>query len=212
MRPLSCRAKQAIFAALMFSLGCLNHAFGQSSSPRGMGSAALSVQVGLLEANGNVAPPQDATVYILYGSLKPDPNAREESGETAGGQFRLKLNQLLSGDRELKNLQKHTRKGHEGETADEMAALEMRDLDAALQATRDWLARHPDLAWQLRTVSPDQRGERTALELDPGPYEIVARGRIAQYDADWEASVNLRPEMTLTLPMTSPRFICRADK
>ncbi|HET7840207.1 MAG TPA: hypothetical protein VFM21_01310 [Terriglobia bacterium] len=205
-------ARFAGFAALAALLAASGPARAQSSTPRGAGGAALTVQVGLMEANGNVAPPQDATVYILYGSLKPDPNAREENSDTAGGQFRLKYNQLLSGDRELKNLQKRTRKGHEGETADAEAALAMRDLEAALQATRNWLAQHPDLAWQLRTISPDRRGERTALELDPGPYEIVARGRIAQYDADWEATVSLRPEMTLTLPMTTPRFICRADK
>ncbi len=206
------RVPVACFAALAASLATSGLARAQSSTPRGVGSAALTVQVGLLEANGNVAPPQDATVYILYGSLKPDASGKEGDDQTAGGQFRLKYKQLLTGDRELKNLQKHTRKGHEGETADAEAALAMRDLDAALQATRDWLAQHPDLAWQLRTVSPDRRGERTALELDPGPYEVVARGKIAQYDADWEASVNLRPEMTLTLPMTSPRYVCRADK
>lgn len=178
-----------------------------------MGSAALTVQVGLAEANGSLAPPESATVYIMYGSGKP--NSAFEKGnasETAGGQFRLKFNQLLSTDRELKSLEKHTRKGHEAETANEIAEQSLRDLDEALAATRDWLARHPDYAWQISTVTPDRRGERTTGGLDPGPYEIVARGKIAQYDADWEANVNLQPEMTLTLPMTSPRYICRADK
>jgi hypothetical protein len=88
----------------------------------------------------------------------------------------------------------------------------LRDLDAALEATRDWLAQHPENAWQMRTVSPDRHGEWTTTGLDPGPYEIVARGKIAEYDADWEATVNLRSEMTLTLPMMTPRFIARADK
>lgn len=201
------------FAALAVLLAALDLSFGQTPSPRGVGSAALTVQVGLQEAGGNVAPPLATTVYIMYGSWKPDPAfARETSTDTAGAQFRLRFNQLLNSDRELKNLEKHTRKGHEGETANQIAELAMRDLDHALGATRDWLARHPDFAWQMRTVSLNRRGEWTASELDPGPYEIVARGKIAQYDADWEATVNLRSEMTLTLPMTTPRYICQSEK
>lgn len=206
-------ARFAGLAALAAMLAVLPSAFAQTTNPRGVGSAALTVQVGVLEAGGNVAPPQDAMVYILYGTIKPDAAAGKDPGpETAGELFRSTFDKLLSSDREMKNLQKRTRKGHEVETADQIAALALRDQDAALKATHDWLDKHPDLAWQFRTVSPDPRGERTALELDPGPYEIVARGKIAQYDADWEASVTLRSEMTLTLPMTSPRYICRADK
>ncbi len=205
--------QRAGLRTLVVAIACTANALAQASASRGVGGAALTVQVGVLEAGGDIAPPQDATVYILYGSLKPGAAEEKDPGsETAGGQFRLTFNKLLSSDREMKNLQKRTRKGHEVETADQIAALAMRDLDAALKATHNWLDKHPDLAWQFRTVSPDQRGERTALELDPGPYEIVARGRIAQYDADWEATVNLRSEMTLTLPMTSPRFICRTDR
>jgi hypothetical protein len=186
---------------------------GQNVSKRGEGSAALTVQVGLLESSGKVAPPESAKVYIMYGSQIPDPVVAGEDGrDTAGGQFRMRLNGLLSSDRDLKNLKKRTRRGRESDTANEISEKSLRALDAALAATRDWIAQRPDLAWQLRTVTADRHGERTTLQLEPGPYEIVARGKIGQYDADWEATVTLRPEMTLTLPMTTPRFVCRMNK
>jgi hypothetical protein len=205
--------RQTIRAVFVAFLAALNLSYGQTPSTRGMGSAALTVQVGLLEADGSVAPPQSATVYILYGSWTPSaPVGQENGSETAGGQFRLRFSKLLSEDREMKNLQRRPRKGQEAEAANEIAGRALKNLDEALVATRDWLAQHPDRAWQLRTVSPDRHGEWTTTGLDPGPYEIIARGKIADYTADWEATVNLRSEMTLTLPLTSPRFITRADK
>ncbi len=205
--------RQTIRAVFVASLAALNLSYGQTASTRGIGSAALTVQVGLLEADGSVAPPQSATVYILYGSWTPSAASAQENGSgTAGGQFRLRFSKLLSEDRELKNLQKRGYKNSGTGNADEIAGRALKNLDEALAATRDWLAQHPDRAWQLRTVSPDRHGEWTTTGLDPGPYEIIARGKIADYDADWEATVNLRSEMTLTLPMTSPRFITRADK
>jgi hypothetical protein len=213
MRLANALLRHSICAACVISPAILTSAFGQTASPRGMGSAALTVQVGLLEADGSVAPPQSATVYILYGSWTPNAAGTQENGsETAGGQFRLRFSKLLSEDRELKNLQKRGYKTSGAGNADEIAGRALKNLDEALVATRDWLAQHPDRAWQLRTVSPDRHGEWTTTGLDPGPYEIIARGKIADYDADWEATVNLRSEMTLTLPMTSPRFITRADK
>jgi hypothetical protein len=202
-----------IAAALVLLLASLSHALGQNVPPHGMGSAALTVQVGLLGPDGSMSPVSSATVYILYGSTKSGPDEmKENSTDTAGAQFRTRFKKLLSEDRELKNLEKRNRKGSNAEINNSMSALALRDLDEALAATRDWIARHPDYAWQMRTVSPDRHGEWTTTGLDPGPYEIVARGKVGQYDADWEASANLRSEMTLTLPLTSPRYIARADK
>lgn len=202
-----------ILAALVTSLAVLNYSFGQTESPRGVGNSALTVQVGLLGSDGSLSPVNSATVYIMYGSGTPNPaETQESSNDTAGAQFRMRFKKLLSEDRELKNLEKRNRKGNDAEINNTMSALALRDLDEALAATRDWIAHHPDYAWQLRTVAPDRHGEWTTTGLDPGPYEIVVRGKIAQYDVDWEANVSLRSEMTLTLPMTSPRFIARADK
>lgn len=198
---------------MVFFLALLSHAYSQNVSPRGVGSAAVTVQVGLLGSDGSLSPVSSATVYIMYGSVASDPAmAQESSTDTAGAQFRTRFKKLLSEDRELKSLEKRNRKGDNAEMNNTMSALALRDLDEALAATRDWIAHHADCAWQLRIVSPDRNGEWTVTGLDPGPYEIIARGKYSQYDVDWEANASLRSEMTLTLPLTSPRFIARADK
>lgn len=203
------RAGLAACIALFTALDFLP---GQTISRRGEGSAALTVQVGLLEVSGKIAPPQSATVYIMYGSLIADPSVAGEDGrDTVGGQFQSRLNELLGSDRKLKSLKKHARKGHQAEVADQIAQQSLRDLDQALAGTRDWLAQHLDLTWQFRTTTPNRHGERTTVQLEPGPYEVVVRGKIGQYDASWQATVSLRSEMTLTLPLTTPKFICRAN-
>lgn len=213
MRLASAPFPHTISAAFVVSLAVLTYSLGQNVSPRSVGSSALTVQVGLLGSDGSLSPVNAATVYIMYGSGTPNPaETQESSNDTAGAQFRMRFKKLLSEDRELKNLEKRNRKGNDAEINNAMSALALRDLDEALAATRDWIAHHPDSAWQLRTVAPDRHGEWTTTGLAPGPYEIVVRGRFAQYDVDWEANVSLRSEMTLTLPMTSPRFIARADK
>jgi hypothetical protein len=200
----------AIVAIFMAAFPC---AFAQNVTARGVGSAALTVQVGLLGPDGKLSPVSSATVYVMYGSLTADPAlSQETSTDTAGAQFRIRFKQLLSEDRELKNLEKRNRRGGNTQLNDTISLRALRDLDEALAATRDWIAHHPDYAWQLRTVTPDRHGEWTVTGLDPGPYEIVARGKYAQYEVDWEANASLRSEMTLTLPMTSPRYIARADK
>ena len=207
------RIQRMIFATSVIFMAAIPCAPGQSVSPRGVGSAALTVQVGLLGSDGRMSPVNTATVYVMYGSATNDPEMKmENSTETAGAQFRTRFKKLLSEDRELKNLEKRNRKGNNAELNNTMSALALRDLDEALAATRDWIAHHPDFAWQLRIVSLDRHGEWTITGLDPGPYEIIVRGKYAHYDVDWEANASLRSDMTLTLPLTSPRYITSADK
>jgi len=85
-------------------------------------------------------------------------------------------------------------------------AYYLQSVDEALTQARGWLTKHPDRAWQMKTVAPDTQGFWFVEGLQPGSYELVVRGKSSGYDADWEAEVDLATGRTISLPKTRPRF------
>lgn len=79
-------------------------------------------------------------------------------------------------------------------------------ITASLAQVRSWLDKHADRAWQMKSVTPDERGVWAIDGLSAGSYELVVRGKISGYDAGWEGSVDLAPGRTVSLPLTRPRF------
>jgi hypothetical protein len=126
--------------------------------------------------------------------------------DAAGGQFRYQLNNLLGKNKDLKRVEKSVHHTHSPEDANQIAAYYLQSVDEALTRVRSWLAKHPDRSWQMRTIVPDAQGSWSAEGLQPGGYEVVVRGTLPGYDADWEGAVDLPPGGTISVPLTTPRF------
>jgi hypothetical protein len=198
-------------ATVAVALGTSTLLLTLSFSPQSSKVGALKGQTGATGNDGRVLSPQSATIYVMYQSgLRAGSFTHAYDTDTAGGQFHDRKNKSLSSDKELKTLMKSTRHAPLPEAADEIAAHYLQSLDQALAATSEWVAKHPKNAWQLRVITPDAQGSWSVGGLEPGSYEIVIRGRIAGYDADWEAGVDLAPGETVSLPLVRPRFICRS--
>jgi hypothetical protein len=175
-------------------------------------------QVGAMRSGGDVLPPESAAVYILFSS----PMVRESLGrgsfsiandvDTAGGQYSYQLNNVLENNKDLKRVEKNVRRNHRPEDANQIAIYYLQSVDEALTRVRSWLAKHPNRSWQMRTITPDAQGFWLAEGLPPGEYEIVVRGTLPGYDADWEGTVDLPPGGTISLPLTRPRFFCRKQQ
>jgi hypothetical protein len=179
---------------------------GKAAAQR-LNVGTLNGQIGAAKSDGAVAPPESATVYVLFSSVMEGGSfSHANDVDTAGGQFRYQLNDLLAKNKELKSLEKSARRNPRPEVADQIAAYYLQSVDEALNRVRNWLTKHPDRAWQMKTVSPDGRGFWSAEGLQPGGYEVVARGKFSVYDADWEGGVDLSPGRTISLPLTRPLF------
>lgn len=177
---------------------------------------ALNGRVGATRSGGEVLPPESAAIYILFSSVMVrDSVGREVSFshandlDTAGGQYSYQLNNLLEKNKDLKRLEKSARHNPRPEGANQIATYYLQSVDEALTHVRNWLTKHPDRSWQMKTIAPDAQGFWSAEGLPPGGYEVVVRGTLPGYDADWEGSVDLSPGGTISLPLTRPRFFCR---
>lgn len=167
----------------------------------------LRGQVGATKNGGSVEPAESATVYILFSSpMETGSFSHTSNLDTAGGRFREQLNSLFAKNKELKNLQKSSRQSTQPDVADQIATIYMQTVDESLAQVRSWLDKHADRAWQMKSVTPDERGVWAIDGLSAGTYELVVRGKISGYDADWEGSVDLAPGRTVSLPLTRPRF------
>jgi hypothetical protein len=173
---------------------------------------ALNGRVGATRSGGEVLPPESAAVYILFSeamdrdSLGRVPFLHAYDVDTAGGQFLYEINNLLEKDKNLKRVEKSVRHTHSPEDANQIAAYYLQSVDEALTQVRSWLTKHPDRTWQMKTIAPDAQGFWSAEGLQPGGYQVVVRGTIPGYDADWEGTVDLPPGGTISLPLTRPRF------
>jgi hypothetical protein len=179
-------------------------------------AGTLNGRVGATKTGGEVLPPESATIYILFSSeMVRDSVGREVSFahatdlNTAGGQYSYQLNNMLEKNKELRRLEKSARHNARPEDANQIATYMLQSVDEALTRVRDWLTKHPDRNWQMKAVAPDAQGFWSAEGLPPGGYEVVVRGTLPGYDADWEGSVDLSPGGTLSLLLTRPRFFCR---
>lgn len=158
-------------------------------------------QVGAEQKAGVVLPAQSATVCVMFASgMASGSFTHRYDTDTAGGQYKYKLEKLdASANKQVKTLAKSGQ-------SDQIAKIYLGSVDAALAAVSAWASKHPDRAWQVRTVTPDAEGFWSTDDLPPGSYEIVARGAVRGHDADWEASVDLDSGKTISLPLTRPRF------
>lgn len=198
---------------------------GLSCSAR---AASRRSKVGTLKGRISVTPPgretlppSSATVFVMFSSgmhwdsLQRGTFSNERDLGTAGGQFAYHMHRLLSRNKDLKRLMKYARKESDPrqrmEDALQIGRSYLQTTDEALALVRAWLAKHPGRSWQMETVMPNGQGLWSAAGLQPGSYEIVVRGRVLGYDADWEASVDLEPGKTLSIPLTQARFFARQE-
>lgn len=179
---------------------------GKAASERS-NVAVLNGQVGVTKSSGEVVAPESATVYVFFArAMAGNSFSHALDVDTAGGQFSYHLNNLLAKNKELKSLMKSVRHNPRPEDASQIAAYYLQSIDEALASVGTWLTKHPDRTWQMETILPDEKGLWSAEGLHPGGYEIVVRGEFSGYDADWEATLDLAPGSTISVPLTRPRF------
>jgi len=194
-------------AALCFGLVCfVLHASvwclepGKRPSSPAAEFGTFRGQVGAAQKSGTVVPATSATVYVMYASGTYGRRTYDTDTDTAGRHFTEELHKLLGPlNKQMKELTKDRR-------ADVIARLYLAATDQALAATTEFVTRHPQKAWQVRTIEPDAEGFWSAEGLKPGGYAILVRGAIAGHDADWEGSVDVDRGQTISVPLTTPRF------
>jgi len=188
-------------------LGTLEASSGALAQQRST-TGTLRGQIGAAKNDGTVVPPESANVYILFSSPREAGSfSHENNADTAGGQFREKFNNMLSKNKDLKNLQKSARQNPQADAPDQIAAVYLQSVDESLTQVRNWLTKHPDRTWQMKAVGTDEKGLWSVEDLSAGGYEVVVRGKVTGYDADWEGNVDLAPGRTVSLPLTRPRFL-----
>src|SRR5439155_2545819 len=94
---------------------------------------ALNGRVGTTKSGGEVVPPESATVSVLYSSAMEGRRfSHANDNDTAGGQFRYHLNNLLEKNKELKSLQKRVHHNPQPGDANQIAAYYLQSVDEAL--------------------------------------------------------------------------------
>jgi hypothetical protein len=209
IRSATCNARSAMkFAAFMaiaitFTAAgiCSFYAVAQKST-----AGAFKGQLGAPKDGGGIVFPESTVVYVMFATAMKDGSfTHVVDTETAGGQFRSHLSDRLSKNKFLQSLPKAGTPTPE--TREQIAINYILCVDEALEQVRVWLANHPDRAWQMKTAAPDAQGAWIVQGLQPGGYEIAARGKSAGRDTEWEAGNDLNPGATMSLPMTRPRFM-----
>ena len=203
MRLSCCYAAARMFFAALLAVPMT----GATSAAQQLRPGVLNGQIAATKKGGEIVRAESATVYILFlSAMKGTSFSHVLDTDTAGGQYTYELNNALAKNKDLKNVEKNARKNPRPEAADQIAAYYLQSVDEALSKLGIWLAKHPDRAWQMKMTTPNADGLWSAAGLNPGGYEIVVRGKLSSYDADWEAEADLAPGETITLPLTQPRF------
>ncbi|MGH9405053.1 MAG: hypothetical protein ACRD3D_04350 [Terriglobia bacterium] len=173
-----------------------------------MATGTLNGEVGVENRHGELVPPTSAGIHLLFASPTPGDAFLliHPDLSTAGGQYSNELDDLLAKNKDLKKLEESARRHPQPHEADQIAAYYLATVDEALAKAQSWLEKHPNRAWEVRTLAPDERGRWSFASLPAGEYEIVGRGEISGHDADWEATVYLPQGRSISVPLTRPRF------
>jgi hypothetical protein len=209
-----------IFAPFLFLALASHPSRAHAQSSEACGDCILSGQVGAQFPGKGFVPASGAKVYIFYQSEFVNEGIRNRhftprySFYTAGGQFHGHYVDFVSNDRDLKPLIQKQKKKQEftDEEAMRFAERSLKHADEAIAAVMDWKAKHPKDEWQVRVVIPDEQGRWTSGPLEPGTYQVIARGIVSRLDSDWEYEIDVEPDKKtddlngrphLFLPITS---------
>jgi hypothetical protein len=172
--------------------------------------ATIRGQVGIGRTDGTLVPAESAKVYVLLDQeIQANGSFAHASftsfPDSAGTEFHTGQERALGSVK--KNVKEIEKTNSQGEWAGKIAEYYLKSRDAGLAAANEWVGKHPDKSWQIRTATPDERGLWSAQDLKPGTYDIVVRGHVGGRDGCWEATVDLRPGETKSLPLDRPRFL-----
>ena len=164
-------------------------------------------QVGVGGADGTLVPARSAQVYVLFSQAMQENGSfpHSNSGDSAAARFHAAHEKALGSVK--KNTQEIDKNYPPEQRAGKIGEYYLKGMDESLATAKAWTAQHPDKAWQIRTATPDERGLWNVEDLKPGTYDVVVRGQVAGREACWEASVDLRPDRTISLPLDRPRFM-----
>lgn len=174
---------------------------GAQSSSSGSNLGTLKGRVVVVNKDGSMFAPEAAKVYLIY---YHDPQ-RGDMG-TAGDAYNAELLKVVKAiaKQTSKDKQQIAQEPKE-QRQDEFAKYYLQSVDEALRTVPDW-ANKRNKSWQLTAVSIDTQGLWSQDGLRPGYYKIIARGKIGDLDAEWEAEANVASGETISVSLTTIRM------
>lgn len=189
----------AALCCLLESPSCI----GQSSSS-GSNSGILKGRVVVQNRDGSMFAPESAKVYLIY-YHEPQKGDVGTAGDAYNAE-QLKVVTAIA-KQTSKDKQQIAQEPKE-QRQDEFAKYYLQSVDQALTAAADWANKH-NKSWQLRAASADAQGLWLGDGLRPGHYKIIARGKIGDLDAEWEAEANVDSGETISVSLTTIRMARR---
>jgi len=208
-RTKKCASAILMLVTSLFQLGLL----AQEVKP--CSDCILQGQVGAQLPGRGFVPATNSKVYILYQSefvnhgMRDRHFTHEYSFYSAGGQFHGHYVEGVSEDQELKPLVQKLKKKPplSDDEAIRFSDRSIQHVDQAIASVMDWKSKHAKEAWQVKEVTPDEKGNWITDPLPPGTYQVVARGTVSQLDCDWIFEIDLEPDIKQRSPLRSvPEF------
>jgi hypothetical protein len=161
--------------------------------------------------DGQIIPPDQAKVWILFGSTVPYEGMPHDYIDSAALYFQNKRMSLLaeinkSLKKELKGVERNqAQKGGalgkpDSEEVNEFHGLTLRIDDQALAATVEWAQKNRDKTWEVKVLPTEPDGKWIVGDLTPGMYCIVVHASFGKFLAAWEANITVRPGQNFTIP------------
>jgi hypothetical protein len=186
-----------VLGSLVSILICLFSAGGQTQP-----SGALTGRVHVLYTDGVSGTPNSALIYVIYAAGP----ANDYSEKTAGSVYeseQVKIAKTFVKETAKDGLEAGTEPEHQRQQLLEMYMLET--VDGALKATEQWARKHK-AEWQFMSIKVLLDGTWSAHDLRPGHYKVIARGHLDNIDAEWEASIQIKPGETVSVDLAKPNM------
>jgi hypothetical protein len=141
---------------------------------------------------------------------------RQDYIDSAALQFENQRGRLLAQEKKaMQSLLKATKENSTSNAGKQQSvnmykAYMMRVDDQALAATMAWAQAHGNKLSQVKIITPEPDGTWFIGDLVPGIYHIVVRARFDDYQAEWEASITVKPGETFTIRERPPGLFYRS--
>jgi hypothetical protein len=206
-----------------FSFVCLE-ALSLRAAQDSNATGGLKGQFGVPLPDNKLIIPKETHIWILYGpeSVSGDLLARSAWENTPAFQFHLQREKCWHNrgydkekafsNKRLDDLKKEpdpNRRKQEAqalarEVGDTLNAHQIQCTDEAIAYVSDWAQKHPNNAWQVKTLTADENGLWSNEDLTPGDHTVIARAHFAGHDALWQISYTVKQGQTQVIRPFQP--------
>jgi hypothetical protein len=191
---------------------CAIPALLDGQEQRTIPAGGVSGHAAIVSDSGKPIAPDDAKVWILFGSIALYGGLPESYVDSSALQFENQVNHSLAQDKKaIQSLLAVARDKSKSDTEKREAfnqyqGYAIKATDQALAATVQWAQQRGKKTWQVKSLTPAPDGAWSTNDLIPGIYQIVIRARFRDFDVAWEASITVKSGQISRLQDAPPRW------